>query len=313
MLSYMVRRLLIAIPTLLAVLTVIFLAIRVVPGDPAAVLMGEEADAATLQIFRERMGLDRPIWVQYADFLSGLVRGDLGRSMLTEVPVSSQVARALPYTLELTLAGMGLGILMGVPLGVFAALYRNRSVDYLSRTFSLIGQAIPSFYLALLFLVLFSLRLEWFPAIGGGERGDIRSLVSHLFLPALTLGIAKAAYVTRMARAAMLNVLTEDYIRTARAKGLKDRTVNMVHALRAALVPIISVIGVYSIITLGGSVMVEIVFGRPGLGRMMVSGMLRRDYTMLQSIMVIFAFFVVLINLGTDLLCGFADPRIRYD
>jgi len=309
----MVRRLLIAIPTLLAVLTVIFLAIRVVPGDPAAVLMGEEADAATLQIFRERMGLDRPIWVQYADFLSGLVRGDLGRSMLTEVPVSSQVARALPYTLELTLAGMGLGILMGVPLGVFAALYRNRSVDYLSRTFSLIGQAIPSFYLALLFLVLFSLRLEWFPAIGGGERGDIRSLVSHLFLPALTLGIAKAAYVTRMARAAMLNVLTEDYIRTARAKGLKDRTVNMVHALRAALVPIISVIGVYSIITLGGSVMVEIVFGRPGLGRMMVSGMLRRDYTMLQSIMVIFAFFVVLINLGTDLLCGFADPRIRYD
>ncbi len=313
MLSYMVRRLLIAIPTLLAVLTVIFLAVRVVPGDPATVLMGEEADAETLQRFRERMGLDRPLLVQYVDFLGGLLRGDFGRSMLTEVPVSSQVARALPYTLELTLAGMGLGVLMGVPLGVLAALHRNRSVDYFSRTFSLIGQAIPSFYLALLLLVLFSLHLEWFPALGGGERGDLGSIVAHLFLPAFTLGIAKAAYVTRMARAAMLNVLTEDYIRTARAKGLKDRTVNMVHALRAALVPIISVVGVYSIITLGGSVMVEIVFGRPGLGRMMVSGMLRRDYTMLQSIMVMFAFFVVLINLATDLLCAFADPRIRYD
>jgi len=295
------------------VLTVIFLAIRVVPGDPAAVLMGEEADAETLQKFRERMGLDRSLWVQYVDFLSGLLRGDFGRSMLTEVPVSSQVARALPYTLELTFAGIGLGILMGVPLGVLAALHRNRSIDYAGRSFSLIGQAVPSFYLALLLMVLFALRLGWFPALGGGDRSNLASVLWHLFLPALTLGIAKAAYVARMARAAMLNVLSEDYIRTARAKGLSERTVNIAHALKAALVPIISVIGVYSIITLGGSVMVEIVFARPGLGRMMVSGMLRRDYTMLQSVMVIFAFFVVIINLGTDVLCGIADPRIRYD
>lgn len=309
----MIRRLFLAIPTLLAVLTVIFLAIRVVPGDPAAVLMGEEADAETLQRFRERMGLDRPLAVQYIEFLSGIFRGDLGRSMLTEVPVASQVARALPYTLELTAAGIGLGILMGVPLGVLAALHRNRAMDYVGRTFSLIGQAVPSFYLALLLMVLFALHLGWFPALGGGVRGDIGSVLWHVFLPALTLGIAKAAYVARMARAAMLNVLAEDYIRTARAKGVSEMTVNMVHAFKAALVPIISVVGVYSIITLGGSVMVEIVFSRPGLGRMMVSGMLRRDYTLLQSIMVIFAFFVVIINLGTDVLCGIVDPRIRYD
>ena len=308
----MIRRLFLALPTLLAVLTVIFLAIRVVPGDPAAVLMGEEADANTLQKFRERMGLDRPLWEQYIEFLSGIFRGDLGKSMLTEVPVASQVARALPYTLELTAGGIGLGILMGVPLGVLAALHRNRAMDYIGRTFSLIGQAVPSFYLALLLMVLFALHLGWFPALGGGVRGNIDSVLWHVFLPALTLGIAKAAYVARMTRAAMLNVLSEDYIRTARAKGVSEMTVNMVHAFKVALVPIISVIGVYSIITLGGSVMVEIVFARPGLGRMMVSGMLRRDYTLLQSIMVIFAFFVVIINLGTDLLCGMVDPRIRY-
>ncbi len=313
MISYIVRRLLLAIPTLLAVLTVIFLAVRVVPGDPAAVLLGEEADAAALQSFRERMGLDRPLWVQYTDFLGGLFRGDLGRSMLTEYPVSAQVARALPYTIELTLAGMGLGILLGVPLGVATALRRNRGIDYVGRSFSLIGQAIPSFYLALLMMVLFSIRIGWFPALGGGERGDVGSLAWHLFLPALTLGIGKAAYITRMSRAAVLNVLSEDYIRTARAKGLQEKTVTLVHAFRAALVPIISVAGVYSIITLGGSVMVEMVFGRPGLGRMMVGAMLRRDYTMLQSVMVMFAFFVVIINLGTDLLCGMVDPRIRYD
>lgn len=274
--------------------------------------MGEEADANTLQKFRERMGLDRPLWEQYIEFLSGIFRGDLGKSMLTEVPVASQVARALPYTLELTAGGIGLGILMGVPLGVLAALHRNRAMDYIGRTFSLIGQAVPSFYLALLLMVLFALHLGWFPALGGGVRGNIDSVLWHVFLPALTLGIAKAAYVARMTRAAMLNVLSEDYIRTARAKGVSEMTVNMVHAFKVALVPIISVIGVYSIITLGGSVMVEIVFARPGLGRMMVSGMLRRDYTLLQSIMVIFAFFVVIINLGTDLLCGMVDPRIRY-
>ncbi len=313
MLSYIVRRLLLAVPTLLAVLTVIFLAVRVVPGDPAAVLLGEEADARTLERFRERMGLDKPILTQYFEFLGGLSRGDLGRSMLTEVPIASQIGRALPYTLELTVAGMAIGILLGVPLGIATALRRNREVDYLGRTFSLIGQAIPSFYLALLLMVLFSIQLGWFPALGGGERGDWGSIAWHLFLPALTLGIGKAAYITRMARAALLNVLSEDYIRTARAKGLKERSVNLVHALKAALVPIISVAGVYSIITLGGSVMVEMVFGRPGLGRMMVGAMLRRDYTMLQSVMVMFAFFVVIINLGTDLLCGIVDPRIRYD
>jgi len=312
-LSYIVRRLLLAVPTLLAVLTVIFLAVRVVPGDPAAVLLGEEADARTLERFRERMGLDKPILTQYFEFLGGLSRGDLGRSMLTEVPIASQIGRALPYTLELTVAGMAIGILLGVPLGIATALRRNREVDYLGRTFSLIGQAIPSFYLALLLMVLFSIQLGWFPALGGGERGDWGSIAWHLFLPALTLGIGKAAYITRMARAALLNVLSEDYIRTARAKGLKERSVNLVHALKAALVPIISVAGVYSIITLGGSVMVEMVFGRPGLGRMMVGAMLRRDYTMLQSVMVMFAFFVVIINLGTDLLCGIVDPRIRYD
>jgi ABC-type dipeptide/oligopeptide/nickel transport system permease component len=313
MLSYTVRRILLSIPILLAVLTIVFLLVRVAPGDPAIVMLGDYASKEAVEALRERMGLNKPLWVQYIDFLKGLVQGDLGRSMISGVSVAAQVNRALPYTLQLTLAGIIFGAILGVPLGIFTALRRNKVADYLGRTFSLAGVSFPTFYLAILLLLLFSVKLDLFPVVGGGEIHDLKDNLYHLFLPALTLGLIMTAYVTRMSRSAVLNVLNEDYIRTARSKGLKEQIVIYKHALKSALIPIISIIGVYSIVLIGGSIMVEIVFSRPGLGKMMVGAMKQRDYITLQSIMVIYSGFVVLINLLTDLAYGLVDPRIKYD
>jgi len=313
MIGYAIRRILISIPILLAVLTIVFLLVRVAPGDPAIAILGDYASKEAVEALRERMGLNKPLWQQYIDFLWGLARGDLGRSMISGVPVASQVARALPYTLELTLAGIVLGAIFGVPLGVLTALRRNRLPDYLGRTFSLAGLSFPTFYLGILLLLLFSVKLGLFPAVGGGDLRDMKDNLHHLFLPALTLGLIMTAYVTRMSRSAILNVLSEDYVRTARSKGLLERIVIYKHALKNALIPIISVIGVYAIVLTGGAIMVEIVFSRPGLGKMMVGAMKQRDYMTLQSIMVLYSGFVVIVNLLTDLAYGFIDPRIRYD
>ncbi|HIC96354.1 TPA: ABC transporter permease [Candidatus Bipolaricaulota bacterium] len=313
MIGYAIRRILISIPILLAVLTIVFLLVRVAPGDPAIAILGDYASKEAVEALRERMGLNKPLWQQYIDFLWGLARGDLGRSMISGVSVASQVARALPYTLELTLAGIVLGAIFGVPLGVLTALRRNRLPDYLGRTFSLAGLSFPTFYLGILLLLLFSVKLGLFPAVGGGDLRDMKDNLHHLFLPALTLGLIMTAYVTRMSRSAILNVLSEDYVRTARSKGLLERIVIYKHALKNALIPIISVIGVYAIVLTGGAIMVEIVFSRPGLGKMMVGAMKQRDYMTLQSIMVLYSGFVVIVNLLTDLAYGFIDPRIRYD
>lgn len=313
MIRYTIRRVLISIPILLAVLTIVFLLVRVAPGDPAIVILGDYASKEAVEALRERMGLNKPLWQQYIDFLTGLARGDLGRSMISGIPVASQIARALPYTLELTLAGIIIGVIFGVPLGILTALHRNRLADYLGRIFSLAGLSFPTFYLGILLLLLFSVKLGLFPVIGGGDLHDLKDNLYHLFLPALTLGLIMTAYVTRMSRSAILNVLNEDYVRTARSKGLRERVVIYKHALKNALIPIISIIGVYAIVLTGGAIMVEIVFSRPGLGKMMVGAMKQRDYITLQSIMVIYAGFVVIVNFLTDLAYGFVDPRIRYD
>jgi len=313
MLGYTIRRILLAIPILLIVLTIVFLLVRVAPGDPAIAILGDYATKEAVEALREKMGLNAPLWLQYLRFLGDLFRGDLGKSMISGMPVTAQVAHDLPYTLQLTLSGIIFGALFGVPLGILTALRRNKLADYLGRTFSLAGLSFPTFYLGILLLLLFSIKLGLFPVIGGGDIHDLKDNLYHLFLPALTLGLIMTAYVTRMTRSAILNVLNEDYVRTARSKGLKERIVIYKHALKNALIPIISVIGVYSIVLIGGSIMVEIVFSRPGLGKMMVGAMQQRDYITLQSIMVIYSGFVVLINLLTDLTYGLVDPRIKYD
>ncbi len=311
--AYALRRILIAIPTLIAVYTLVFLFVRVAPGDPAVAALGDYASQEAVEALREEMGLNDPLWVQYIRSLVGYFKGDLGRSLINRLPVAKQVATALPYTLELTFAGILLGALIGIPTGILTALKRNRLADYVGRTLSLLGLSVPAFYLGILLMIAFAIKLRWFPVMGGGDLSDLSDNLSHLALPAFALGIIMTSYVTRMTRSSVLNVLREDYVRTARAKGLPERGVVYSHVLRNALIPIVSVLGVYSVVLIGDSVMTEVVFSRPGLGKLMVSAMMQRDYIALQSLILIYAVFVVFINLITDLSYGLIDPRVRYD
>lgn len=312
MITYITRRVLLSVPIMLAVFTLVFLLVRVAPGDPAVAVLGDYASQEAVEALREKMGLNEPIWAQYGHSLYAFIRGDLGSSLITDEPVARQIGTALPYTLELTLVGIIFGTLLGIPTGILTALRRNHLADYLGRAFSLIGLSIPAFYMGVLLMITFSLKLRLFPTVGGGDITNIVSNLRYLFLPAVTLGIIMMAYITRMTRSSFLNVLQEDYVRTARAKGLTERVVLYGHVLRNALIPIASVVGVYSIVLIGDSVMTEVVFSRPGLGKLMVGAMKQRDYATLQSVMLIYAALVVLINLVTDISYAFFDPRIRY-
>ena len=312
MFAYSIRRILIAIPTLFVVLTIAFVLVRIAPGDPAEVRLGDYASKASVEALRREMGLDGSMWVQYLDALTGLMRLDFGKSMLNGRPISGDLMRALPYTLELSIAGIVFGIFFGIPMGVYSALKRNALADYMVRTLSLGGLSIPGFYLGILLMLAFSIKLPFFPVVGGGDLWDIGDNLYHLFLPGLTLGLIMTAYVTRMTRSSVLNALNDDYLRTARAKGLTERKVIYKHLLRNALLSVIALLGVYAIVLTGGSVMVEIVFSRPGLGKMMIGALKQRDYTTLQAVMTTFAAIVISINLLTDLLYGLVDPRVRY-
>ena len=313
MVRYTVRRLLLAIPTLLAVLTIIFVIVRVAPGDPATAALGDYASEEAVRALRQRMGLDRPLWVQYVSFLADLARGDLGRSLITGQPVIDQIRHVLPYTVELTVAAIVVGLVIGIPIGIVTAVRRNTIVDYVGRVVSLAGLSVPAFYLGILLIYFFAVRLRLFPALGAAEFSEPGAHLHALVLPALSLGLIEAAYVTRMTRSVVLSVLNEDYVRTARAKGLPERIVLFGHALRSAMIPLVSLIGLFAISLIGGSVLTEEVFARPGLGKLMIGAMKQKDYTMLQSIMVVYAFIIVLINLVTDLLYGVVDPRVRYE
>jgi len=312
MLRYVAQRLLFSIPVFVGVLTIVFFVVRVIPGDPATAALGDYASKEAVEALRERMGLNRPLVVQYARFLGDLAHGDLGDSLITGKPVSEQIAHVLPYTLELTALAILIGIVLGIPVGVYTAANRNRLPDYVGRVLSLAGLSVPAFYLGILLILLVAIQLKLLPAVGGGELDNPKDNISHLILPALTLGLVMTASVARLARSAMLNVLSQDYVRTARAKGLQERVVLLRHALRSALVPIVSLTGIWAVSLIGDSVTTEIVFARPGLGKLMVGAILQRDYTALQSIMVIYTAFVVVINLGADLLYGLADPRVRH-
>ena len=266
MVKFIAKRLLYAIPTLIAVLTVVFIIVRIVPGDPAIVILGDSATAEALEAMRERLGLNDPLSKQFSDFLFAALKGDLGSSLVTGKPVMAAVLNVLPYTLELTLAGVILGIIFGIPFGVMAALYRNSFPDYLTRSFSLLGLSFPAFYSAILLILVFSLQFDWFPVISDPQMGDPVQRLHHLVLPAINLGLIMMAYITRATRSSMLEVLGEDYIRTAKAKGVPGMVVLFRHALRNALIPIITVIGLYLGVLIGNSVLTEIVFNRPGLG-----------------------------------------------
>jgi ABC-type dipeptide/oligopeptide/nickel transport system permease component len=311
-LKYLATRLALAIPTFLVVLTLVFFVIRVIPGDPATAALGDYASQEAVEKMRERMGLNKPLYVQYFVFLGDLAQGDLGNSLITGKSINEQVIEVLPYTLQLTLTSVLIGALFGIPTGIYTAVKRNSFSDYLGRVLSLAGLSVPAFYLGILIMWLFALQWDLFPAVGGGKQGDPKDLIMHLILPALTLGLIMTASVTRLTRSAMLNVLQEDYVRTARAKGLDERVIILTHALRAALVPIVAIIGIWAANLIADSVLTETVFARPGLGKMLVGAILQRDYTALQSVMVVYTGFIVVVNLATDLVYSMVDPRISH-
>jgi ABC-type dipeptide/oligopeptide/nickel transport system permease component len=312
MLAFLLRRLVFAIPTLFLAMTVVFLLVRVVPGDPALVILGDQASAEALAALRDRLGLDRPLLAQYGDFLFGIVQGDLGRSLVTGKSVWSELWSVLPYTIELTLAAIVIGVVFGVPLGVYAAVNRNKLPDMLTRLLSLAGLSFPAFVSAILLLLAFAIYLKWFPVISAPRVDDPLDRLRHLALPALNIGLIMTAYVTRITRSSMLNVLGEDYVRTARAKGIGSLAVLWRHALRNAMIPVATVVGLYLGTMIGNSVLTEIVFNRPGLGKLILGALNQRDYTMLQGLMVFFAGFIVLANALTDIAYGVIDPRVRY-
>lgn len=313
MIQHTIRRLLLAIPTVLVVITLVFFAVRGLGGDPALAILGDRATPQALEALREKLGLNEPLWKQYTSFIWRLMHADLGRDLRTNEPIAKLFKRALPYTLDLAIWATILGILIGVPTGIISAVKWNSPLDYFGRTVAIFGFSFPNFYLCIVLLFIFSLHLGWFPMIGGGDLGNLGDRAYHLFLPALSLGLTKAAFVMRLTRSSMLNVLNEDYIRTARSKGLKEWVVIYKHALRNSLIPVVTMIGIYLAITIGGAIEVEIVFNRPGLGKFLIGAIQERNYPVIQSGLVVLSIAIVLANLITDLSYSLIDPRIKFD
>lgn len=313
MFLFVLRRLISGLPTLLLVTAMVFALTRVLPGDPARLLLGEEATPELVAQIREELGLNRPILVQYADWLWGLVRGDLGRSIRGNEPVAPIIWQKLPTTLELSLFSLLVAIVIGIPAGVLAALRRNTAIDAGVTVMALSGISIPNFFLGILLIYAFSIRLAWIPPSGYVEPWiDLQKNLLLMLMPAITLGTALAGAIARFTRNSMLEVLSQDYVRTARAKGLEGRVVVYKHALRNAAIPVVTVIGLQLGGLLGGAVVTEQVFSIPGFGRLLVDSVFNRDFPVLQAVVLISALAVFLINVLTDLLYAAIDPRIRY-
>lgn len=312
MTAFVIKRLGFAVITLFGVLTIVFFIVRVLPGDPALVILGDQASQASIASLRERLGLNAPLYVQYFEFLGGVLVGDWGTSLVSGRPVIQEIMKVLPATMELTIVSLILGAVVGIPLGVWSAIRRNKLTDYVVRVASLLGLSLPAFVSGILLLIAFAINLNWFPVISSGQGTSLGARLSDLALPAINLGLIMAAYITRVARSAMLEVLNQDYVRTAEAKGLAFAVIVWRHCLRNALIPVVTVVGLYLGILIGNSVLTEIVFNRPGLGKLIVGALNQRDYTMLQGMMVIYTLIVVVVNLLTDLVYGLIDPRIKY-
>ena len=302
-------RLLDALLTVLLVMTFVFVAMRVLPGDPAIAVLGDFATPDQLAAFRHQFGLDIPIWQQYIAFFVNIARLDFGKSLMSGQDIGEILAANLPYTIELAVAAMILGMALGVPAGVLSATRRGSFADYGARLLALAGFCIPDFFLGALILIVFALKLNLFPTFGGGT--GLLDQLNHLVLPAATLGLIMAAFTSRLTRSALLEVLNRDYVRTARAKGVPERGVVYRHALRNALIPVVTGFGIYILTMLSGSIAIELIFARPGLGSVLVNGITSRDYPVVQAALLVFALFVVVVNFSMDVLYVLIDPRLR--
>lgn len=311
MTRYLVKSVVTIIPTLWGVATIVFFLIHLTPGDPALAILGPHATAESVTELRHNLGLDQPLHVQYVKFMGRLLQGDLGRSLVTEQPVLLETLRPFSYTVQLAVAGIAIALLLGIPVGIISAVRRNTLLDYIVRTTSISGISVPVFFLAIVFLWIFSSELGWFPMIGVGDTSSWTSLLHHLVLPAMTIGISMAVLIMRLTRASMLEVLSQDYVRTARAKGLAEGPVVMVHALKNALLPIVTVVGLYMGQLLGGAILTETVFARQGVGKLLMDAITARDYPQVQGTVLIFATAVILVNLVVDAIYKLVDPRIN--
>ena len=306
MIHFLSRRLLLTIPVLFGVATLVFSLIHLVPGDPVQSMLGDSASPSDMANLRARLGLDRPLYVQYGSFLAGLAKGDLGVSLRTNQPVAAAIAERLPATFELASAAMILAVLVAIPLGILAAVRAGTRVDHLATTLSLVGISMPNFWLGPLLAIVFAVTLGWLPVAGRGT-------LAHLVLPAITLGAPLAAVLTRMTRASVIEELRELYVIAARARGVSKARAVLKHAFRNSLIPIVTVLGLQIGAVLTGAVITETIFAWPGVGRLLIQSISFRDYPMVQGCILLIAITYVSMNLLTDVVYGLLDPRIRIE
>lgn len=314
MINYTIRRILSAIPTLLVVAVMIFFLIRCVPGSPALTMLGDDATVEEIAAMEEEMGLDQPVVVQFVKWIGNILKGDFGTSIYYEKPVLEVIFSRMQPTVILVIYAMIIGIVIGVSLGMLAAIYRNSWIDKVCMVLSTLGISLPGFWLGLNLVLLFAVTLGWFPSVGYVyiEEGGLLETLRYLTLPAVALGLQRSASLARITRSSMLEVLNEDYIRTARAKGLPTRRVICLHALKNSMNQILTQIGISIAHLLGGSIVIENIFTIPGLGRLAYDAITRRDYPLIQGQILYIAFIYVFINLIVDLLYKFFDPRIEF-
>jgi ABC-type dipeptide/oligopeptide/nickel transport system permease component len=313
MLGYMYRRILIGILTIFCIMTIAFFALRLIPGDPAEVWLGDYATPELIELTKAKWGLDKPIWEQYLTYMNNLFWGELDNSLRMRAPVAQLLLKHYPFTLRLVFFGTLLSVIIAIPVGILAAVRQNSLIDMFVMMFSFLFISMPSFWLGLIVLFTFSFRLGWFPAIGGEGGGNYLVDLSYLALPSICLGIRHAGLLSRMVRSTMIDTLGRDFITVARSKGLSEHVIRYKHALRNALSPIVSLIGVSLVLSLAGAVVLEVVFSRPGLGRLYVSAVEARDYPLIQGCILVIATAVVAVNMLVDISYGIIDPRIRYE
>jgi peptide/nickel transport system permease protein len=307
MLQYILRRFLQMIPITFGILTLVFSLIHLIPGDPAVQIAGENARPEDVQQVRKALGLDRPLWSQYVDYLTHVVRGDLGRSFQTNEAVTKQIAQRYPATMQLAFGSMVVALIVAFPLGIISAIYRNSWIDNLARFFALIGVSMPSFWFGPLLIIAFAINHRWFP-VSGRDQG-LRSLV----LPSLTMGLAMAAILTRMIRVSLAEELNQLYVTTAIAKGVTRAKAIFRHALKNALIPVITILALQFGSLLTGAIITEQIFSWPGLGRLLIQSISTRDYPQVQASILVIALTYILVNFASDLLYGIVDPRIKLE
>ena len=311
--EYILRRLVLAIPTVLGVTIMVFLMMHFIPGDPVLLLLGNNYTEATAAAIRQHYGLDRPLYVQYMLWLGHLVTGDWGSSIIANRPIFTDLVRRLPVTIELIILAMGFALLIAIPAGVIAALRPYSWHDYTAMITAFIGVSVPEFFMGVLLILCFSLAWDILPAVGYVPLTEnLWANLRHMILPAVTLGLARAALLTRLIRASMLEVIRLDYVTTARAKGVRERAVILNHALKNALIPTVTVLGLQVGFLIGGAIVVETVFAVPGVGSFGIGAIALRDYPQVQAFILLFALGFVLVNLAVDILYVFLDPRIKY-